>query len=571
MIEVLLSWGLISVTAFITGFSLLTVFRRCTGYAFRDPLSCLYAGIGILTVYAELFSIFGKVAFASDLILIISCVILCLIFRKEFQDYLSGKRRALSEVSVGRLILPAALILIFALGSSAGYMHYDSDLYHAQSIRWIEEYGVVPGLGNLQSRLAYNSAAFPLTALFGFAYVSGRSLHTVAGFMALLLALLCTRLIRADLLRRPEFADPVRIAAVYYLCNVFDEMTAPASDYFIVLGAFALVILWIDVAERETDSNIPYILLSLFALVIVSYKLSAALLVLLALKPGVRLLKERRYRTVGICILLGILTVAPFLIRNVILSGYPVYPATGLDPFHFDFKIPHSVADYDSKEIRVYARGYIDISRFEEPMKLWFPAWFRNLGTVDKGAFLAAALSIPVTVIMTAVTLIKQKREQYDRLFLNGVMSICFLFWMLNAPLVRYGCVFLYLCPVLSFTCLTGSVPEGIRRSKALRYGYGILFVLFIAYKAVFFGKGILTMVPRYRDHLIRQQDYGDYSDIAGTYEINGRTFYYPTEGDRMGYDLFPSSTVIRDIRLRGENLGDGFYDPLLKEEEESD
>ena len=44
-------------------------------------------------------------------------------------------------------------------------MHVDTGLYHAQAIRWIEEYGVVCGLGNLHSRFAYNSAAFALCAL----------------------------------------------------------------------------------------------------------------------------------------------------------------------------------------------------------------------------------------------------------------------------------------------------------------------------------------------------------------------------------------------------------------------
>ena len=41
------------------------------------------------------------------------------------------------------------LMLLFSYGASRGYLHFDSGLYHAQAIRWIEEYGVVPGLANL--------------------------------------------------------------------------------------------------------------------------------------------------------------------------------------------------------------------------------------------------------------------------------------------------------------------------------------------------------------------------------------------------------------------------------------
>ena len=33
--------------------------------------------------------------------------------------------------------------------------HLDTPLYHAQSIRWIEDYGAVKGLGNIHNRFAY--------------------------------------------------------------------------------------------------------------------------------------------------------------------------------------------------------------------------------------------------------------------------------------------------------------------------------------------------------------------------------------------------------------------------------
>lgn len=80
-------------------------------------------------------------------------------------------------------LLYAGLTLLFAYGSSRGYMHYDTGLYHAQAIRWIEEYGVVPGLANLHSRFGYNSASFALSAFFSETWLIGRPMHCVAGFL----------------------------------------------------------------------------------------------------------------------------------------------------------------------------------------------------------------------------------------------------------------------------------------------------------------------------------------------------------------------------------------------------
>ncbi|MBQ2608911.1 MAG: hypothetical protein II586_00960, partial [Butyrivibrio sp.] len=92
-------------------------------------------------------------------------------------------------------ILYLVVFFLMAYGTSNGIMHYDSDLYHAQAIRWIEEYGVVKGLGNLHVRLAYNSAAFPLSALFSMKFLQlDRSYHVMAGFFALVLAWECVEL-----------------------------------------------------------------------------------------------------------------------------------------------------------------------------------------------------------------------------------------------------------------------------------------------------------------------------------------------------------------------------------------
>ena len=75
-------------------------------------------------------------------------------------------------------------------------MHVDTGLYHAQAIRWIEEYGVVPGLGNLHSRFAYNSAAFPLCAVYSMRWLGGslfpEGIHAVQGFLALLVGIQCS-------------------------------------------------------------------------------------------------------------------------------------------------------------------------------------------------------------------------------------------------------------------------------------------------------------------------------------------------------------------------------------------
>ncbi len=230
---------------------------------------------------------------------------------------------------------------------------------------------------------------------------------------------------------------------------IFDEMVSPASDYFMVLLVFYIVIRWLELIESKENSYYPYALLSLLCLTVLTVKLSGALILLLALKPAVMMVKEKKGKDIVKFLSCGFLIVIPFLIRNVMLSGWLVYPFTSIDLFSFDFKIPRGMAEYDAKEIQVWGRGFSDVSRYDDPLMKWLPEWIKRLDGSNK-VFLFFALSGVVLLILTVIYgIIKKKRDMMDFLHVAGTITICFLFWLLSAPLIRYGCVFLWMSPVL--------------------------------------------------------------------------------------------------------------------------
>ena len=61
------------------------------------------------------------------------------------------------------------LIFVFlgywCLRVSSPSTNYDTAAYHLQTIRWINEYSVIPGLGNLWGHFAYNQSYFEFLAL----------------------------------------------------------------------------------------------------------------------------------------------------------------------------------------------------------------------------------------------------------------------------------------------------------------------------------------------------------------------------------------------------------------------
>lgn len=559
MLSVCLIFLYVLLTAYLTGFFVLIFIERfCTGrkgdgkqghfFQIKSTEACLFSGLAALTVYAQFFSLFYKVGFAANVILIVFCFLVAVIYFKPLKEVIL---RIYSGVGKGKIFFYIFLFFLFCYGTSRGISHYDTALYHAQSIRWIEEYGVVKGLGNLHCRLAYNSSAFSLSALFSFSFLGGQSYHCMAGFFALLLAKNCSKIGDAWKRRRMNLSDFARVMGIYYLLIIFDEMISPASDYFTVITIFYIVISWLELLERKEESWVPYGLLCLLGVYTMSLKLSAALVLLLVIKPAAMLIKEKNYRGIFSFLGLGILIILPYLLRNIIISGWLVYPFTVFDFFLVDWKIPKGIAQYDAKEIQVWGRNVFDVARYEDSFKLWFPAWFQSQQAMDRLFIAAGMLSVPVWLISLCVGVIKRKAQWYDWLLVAGTVDLSFLFWLLSAPLIRYGCVYVWLAPAVTFA---GLCIYLIKNKVFWRLLY-VAVCLLACYKLLAFGLESRNSFTK--EYFINQKDYENFE--TKEYEISGHIFYNALQGDRTGYNDFPSSPVEADIVLRGDSLKEGF------------
>lgn len=551
-------------------------------YQMKHADAYLMCGLVCVTVYAQVFSLFAGVGLVANILLLAVCLVILWRERSELAEAFSKHITKRSDTEKRRLYLKGFLLLglflFFAYGTSRGQIHYDTGLYHAQSIRWIEEYGVVKGLGNLHCRLAYNSSSFALSALYSMTFLGGQSYHCTAGWLAFLLAAVCSEMgqsLRRGRLRASGFA---RVMCVYYLVNVFDEVISPASDYFMVLLAFYIVIRFLDLCEHEERTILPYGLLCVLGVFLMTVKLSAACILLLTVYPAVRLLREKRWGETGAYLGLGLVTALPFFIRNVIISGWLVYPFTQIDLFDVVWKIPKGLADYDAKEIQVYGRGYTDVGQFDLPVREWMPGWFRTLAGSDKLLVIAAAFSAIFLLVYAAGMVFGWWKRRWEILLVQGTVTASFVFWLCTSPLIRYGCVWVYLTPAVAL----GGIYDGVMRfadcgggtAYALRErdrpgaqngknGRGWRFrVAWAVSAAVIFlllykGLALTREIAGTCGYWLTQKDYENYETYA--YEIDGVTFYCPVQGDRVGYEAFPSSPAEAEITFLGEELKDGF------------
>ena len=557
MLSVLLIWIYIFITTFFCGVCFLSLIagkdKREASFSLLKPEDFCLCGIMLSTVFAQIFSLFYKVGLAANIVLL-------LISAASLLYIIKAKAAPAIRFDLKTAVLLIFLTLLMSYACSRGYFHYDSGLYHGQSIRWIEEYGVVKGLGLLHMRLGYNSSTFALSALYSFSFMGGQSYHTVQGYLALLLLIKCLRVFHIFKDKTLRISDVTRLGGFYYIFNIYDEMVAPASDYFAMITFIFCVITALDIYERcaaePTHNNEEaYVFPALLSVYIPTVKLSTAPAVLLILIPVVMLLKNKKFGRLFFYAVISVIITLPLFIRNVIISGRLFYPSTALDIFTPAWKIPASEAAMDSAYIVCFGRGYIDPAAAGYPFIQWFPHWLQTLGRSDLLIFSLCLLSVlifPLSIVL---------RKGFKILHVIELTAIAsFLFWLISAPLVRYGMGFLLLLPPLMFGDLAGLITE--RSDKERSFGrlikqcFPVLLIAFLGLKCLATVKYIAgsATAPYY----LKQLDYEDFE--CNEVNIDGILIYVPTEGDQSGYHKFPSTPRIMDgLHLLGESLKDGF------------
>lgn len=463
MIECLISWIIILVSAYLWGSVWLDKLAKVsTRLSDSDKMEnvcwrtddCIIAGMCMLTVYAQAFSIFYKVGAIALAVVMVIDVSFLFMLKKQLLFELKQCFSEANGIKTMSVIIVCVIVGISVLRETALPVgHYDSTLYHAQSIRWIEEYGVVKGLGNLHNRLAYNSAFFCLQALFSFSFLIGKSLHTVNGLIVAVF--LCYAVCSAKIWNRKGAAvsDFIRLGLVAYLVSEISVWSSPGSDLLSVGLVLYIICKWQSYSEDKENELLLYTELCFLAVWAVSVKLSATVLIILVVYPAFHLLRNKEWKRIVVYILTGIGIISPFLVRNVLISGYAIYPYPELDLFHVDWKMPAYTLLFDRNEITAWGRGLKDVFRFNEPIKVWFPIWYESLGTLKKWWWMAVISGI--IMLIKSFYMLIQSIQKYVAGYSNVedalkymvmvlAMTGCMLLWFVGAPLPRYGGVFIH-------------------------------------------------------------------------------------------------------------------------------
>ncbi|WP_163273580.1 hypothetical protein [Dysgonomonas sp. 511] len=467
--------------------------------------------------------------------------------------------KRLSTIEKCAAILPVVSLLLYCYIPD---QFYDAEYYHYQQIRWNEEFKVVPGLANLEDRFGFNSNYLLVSAIFTFRFLFKEAHYTLQSVV-----FLC--MIYWTLASFITSGHKVQYIVLFFLFSlVFLTQSymfgASSTDIIPILCSLyylTKIIISPDVVKKQP------LLIFLLPVLLVTFKLSSGILGLVCIYICVYLIKQKKYKHFLFLLSASVFIIVPWLIRNIIVSGYLVYPVYIVDIFSFDWKVPETSTILQ----------YIHVENYAKDM---FSLTFHNFLSLKPGDTINFVFFIIISISPLFVSYLYWKNKIVNRyLAIYLFIMTCIIFSLYTAPDFRFFYGYL-LAGIFLLYILIFPLQGKSRRISILGNCSFCLIIsawLFLSVnKFIDATNHINLQFTKISDiaMLYRQRGVKILSSFR-EYKLGEHTIYitYKKEDNRT-FDVIPATSPygipyepfiglrmqdIRTIETRGENIGDGF------------
>lgn len=539
------------------GILFLQFIKKITGKELQLPhfsLICV-SGLSVITVIAGILSLFIPLGgWWVQFLFILPCLIL--FFKKGSPAFFAALKKEFQYLNVFSIILLSACLLLILVMSTWTIVHPDTLGYHAQTIQWIEKYKAVPGLVHLHVRFGYQGLWFADTALFGFSFTSTQGITFLNS--TLLVWFFIFLINRID---QNFFKEGKKLYGLLWVSLLSISMwsytqirltaTSASPDFIATLFILAIIYLLLEKNLKHLAAS-EWLLVAFLSLVAVTIKLSVAPVLLIAAVPALLGLLKRNIKLFFTVLLLSAITLFPFIARNIITTGYVVFPSTSIDVVNADWKYNPALTVNEKNYITAYAKKAGVVSEEingvnKMSVAEWLPTWWQNRSVADKTIMILLALSF----ITTLLSLKKMIRSGFIPILALLTMFSGIIFWFINAPDPRFG-----FGSILGFIAVTAYL---VFKEKEIFIGRNILIaILLISSVSVGAYTGYRFINFFRKDQLITPL--GIEKAEYKTFECNGIKINSPAANNELGIIPVPCTDLdCEKFSARGKEINDGF------------
>jgi hypothetical protein len=450
--------------------------------------------------------------------------------------------------------------------------NFDSGLYHLPTIRWISEYPIVPGLGNLHGRFAFNQSFFTYAAALNSGWFHGHEGGASNGFLILVLLFQAIQGVtqRFRLPAEKRETSPLTWAAnllvlpvIAYLALSSDGMSSPTPDLAAALLELSMFLIFVrGVGEWITEGEPPHFyatILPILAATAITVKLSTiafAGTIILACVAYEILPSYRDTKVLG----RTLLRLAPALViglvwlaRGIVLSGCPLYPTTA-GCLGVDWMIPTAKIVNEANWVYSWAREPGIHWRFVLGDHNWVRLWIAR----ESHDFLGLVFPVVSAAVLTVASFVIL-RKHIARFVIFVPLLVGIIFWFLTAPDPRFGRAFFWMMSIAGALVFLDSLQE---RLDTRRYRLAMI-ALFVAVNAPFLAYSATRGAARLGRVSVTGWQHVWRAQLETKQTTSGLTVYVPTKDDRCWDSPTPCTPYFNpDLALRVNGRIDrGFVD----------
>ena len=352
MILILLSWLYIFFTAFSFGIAFSKVLRIKQ----FDVVISTIVGLFSITLLATIWAFFAPIAIGFHLVLALPAVFFCYKNKTTFTSILKDTLVQIKSFSHPvKILLAVSSLLVLAQSATLPFI-IDNESYYIQTIKWLNEHGFVKGLANLHLFLGQTSGWHIAQSVYSFSFLYDR-FNDLNGFCLLLGNLFAFQKLHSYFTKGNQMNLLFGLLPLTY-AFLFQFISSPSPDFPVYIFAFILFSMYLQ-NEAAQDTFIIITILTLFAIFI---KITTVVLLLF---PFILLLKhfavlKKKLLTVS-C--LGGLVLLLFVLKNIMLTGYPLFPLLCFRMDDLDYAVPSLIMNFFFSKSVMHS-FYIDNAAF---------------------------------------------------------------------------------------------------------------------------------------------------------------------------------------------------------------
>lgn len=554
MLLTLFSWIYITAICLIWGNIMLSPLKKliAPGHEPDLPIVCLtgLAGIGVFSLAG---SVFMPLSFAAHLSVLVFAIAYLLFptNRKQIVQQLTS----LKSIKRLPLILFTLYALLILIMGTYEIIHPDTLKYHAQAIKVMEQYKAIPGLVHLRYETAMTSMWFSVQAIFRFNFIHPNNYLFINGCVLCWFCLfICLKLTSANSIQSDtKGANWILLLIFTGISWTQIRLTAISASPDFITALYIWAGFYSFSQARSHNNSVYTYLAVLFCCTAITIKLSAIAIALLPVLIVCKLFTQKKIKPALFIIGTSLIISLPYLVRNIITTGYPLFPSTVLNLFNFDWKLDETQVYAFQHYIKAYARFPVaDYNEAEKALQLpaskWVFLWWNELALPDQ-VLLCTILVLSLYSLITLKTNIKQ--SGHTNAGILGVALTGSLIWMISAPATRFGTGFLIpLCysagAGLKNVSFIKSLFKDRRLSNILIVLASLLTAFYIGYRIFYYFKPSQVILPA-----------GVKKTVYTTTNCKEIKF---SVSDNCGFA--PSPCIDGDcehIMLRGTGISDGF------------